>query len=203
MATIFNTEIGNLALSHLGMSHTVTDLENEQSIEAKVLRRFYEPAMNTCLRDFPWPFATGFFALGLVEEQPNEDWGYSYRYPSECLHVRRILGQSRNDTRNTRVPYKIGSDNQGKLIYTDQQDAEIELTKPITDSTIMTDDFKMAFSFLLAHYAAPSITKGDPNKLGARAKDNYLEEISSAKSAAVNEEQVDNLPESEFVRGRI
>lgn len=202
MAGILNTEVANLTLSHLGMSHSILDLETEQSIEAKVIRRFYERAMNLCLRDFPWPFATGFFALGLVEEQPNEDWGYSYRYPS-CLHIRRILGQSRNDTRNTRVPYKIGSDDNGKLIYTDQQDAEVEITKFVTDYTVMTDDFIMAFSFLLAHYSAPALTAGDPNKLGERAKNNYLEEISSAKSASVNEEQVDALPESEFVRGRV
>lgn len=197
-----NTEVGNLALSHLGITHTVSDLETEQSIEAKVLRRFYERAMNICLREFPWSFATKIDALALVEEDPNNDWSYSFRYPSDCLHVRRILGQTRNDTRDVRVAYKIAQDSSGKLIFTDQPDAEIEYTLNITDYAIMTDDFIMAFSFLLAYYVAPSLAKGDPFKLGDRALKGYEIEISSAKSTAVNEEQVDELPESEYVRNR-
>lgn len=198
-----NTEVCNLAISHLGVAKTIIDVETEQSIEVKICRRFYAKALSSCLRDYPWPFATKFGTLALVETAPNEDWGFSYRYPSDCLHVRRILGQSRNATRDVRVSYKIAQDNQGKLVYTDQEDAQIEYTLNIDDYTVMTDDFIMAFSFLLAHYISPALTNGDPFKLGDRAKTNYFEEISNAKSTAVNEEQVDDLPESEYVRGRI
>lgn len=197
-----NTEVCNLALSHLGVTKTITDAESEQTVEAKQCRRFYERALQVCLRDYPWPFATRFAKLALVENNPISHWAFSYRYPANCLHMRKILGDSRNDTREERIAYQITSDDSGKLVYTDRPDAEIEYTINLTDYTVMTPDFIMAFSFLLAHYLAPSLTSGDPFKLGERAEQNYLKEISSSKSAAINEAQVDELPESAFVRGR-
>ena len=198
-----NTEVCNLAISHLGVAKTIIDVETEQSIEAKICRRFYELALKAVLRDYPWPFATKISSIALVENNPNDDWEFSSRYPSDCLHVRRILGQAANVTIDVRVPYKISRDGSGRLIYTNQPDAQIEYTLDISDYTIITGDFILAFSFLLAHYAAPALTNGDPFKLGDRAKLNYYEEISSAKATAVNEEQVEALPESEYVRGRL
>jgi hypothetical protein len=199
-----NTEIANLALAHLGVAKSIADLQTEQSTEANVCRRFYEIAKRSVLRSYPWPFATEIVELGLVEEEPTEEWLYSYRYPANALHVRRLLnGIARNETNDVRESYRLAKDNQGKLIYCDKEDAEAEITVYVDDDAIESDDFKMAFSFLLAHYIAPTVTSGDPFKMGERAKANYLEEISKAKGTASNEEEIDALPESEYARGRL
>lgn len=198
-----STEICNLALSHLGVGKEIANLETEQSQEASACRRYYETARDNTLRDFNWPFATRYAALGLVEEDPNEEWDFSYRYPSDCLKLRRILSGTRNDSRQSRVPYQIAQDNTGKLIFTDKDDAEVVYTYRETDPDKFTSDFIMALSFRLANYIAPRLTNGDPFGLGKRALDMYSYEISVAAANSYNEQQDEEPVDSELIRSRV
>lgn len=197
-----NTEICNLAISHLGSTDEIDDLETDSTPEAAACQRYYEQARAQVLRDFPWPFATKFRTLDLIEEEPTDEWGYSYRYPSDCLILRRILSGSRNDARQTRVAYRIAKDDDGKLLYTDMEEALAEYTEDMTDVTLFPPDFVMALSFRLASYIAPRLIAGDPFKLGDRAVKYYFAEIASARAQALNEEQPDEEPLSEFERAR-
>jgi len=120
------TEICNLAIGHLGTGKLIADFTTEQSAEAKACRRFYDPTLETTIRDVSPTFARKFVTLALVEETPTTEWDYSYRYPNDILKVRRILSGTRNDSRQSKVSYIEGFDNTGKLIYTDAADAVIE-----------------------------------------------------------------------------
>ena len=196
-------EICNLALLHLGHTKTIASID-ERSEEANVLRRFFQITLDTALRDFQWGFATKYFALNLVEENPNDEWLYSYRYPVDCSQARRIVSGNRNESPQDRIVFKIGKDDAGLLIYTDQQEAILEYTIKLSDNEIeiLPSDFVTAFSYKLAYFCAPSLTKGDPFKLGASCLDKYFYEISVAKTAALNETKPDQLPQSEFIRFR-
>jgi hypothetical protein len=196
------TDICNMALSHLAHGNTISNIETERSDEATICRLFYDQAVETALRDFPWPFATRIRALNLVEEDPNDEWAYSYQYPSDCLMFRRILSGQRTDTRDTRVPYRTVAGDSGELIYTDAEDAEGEYTRRITDASKFKQDFVNAVSFLLASYIAPRLTAGDPAKLGERAIRFYQFELSKAQANALNEQQPDVEADSEFIRAR-
>jgi hypothetical protein len=200
MAT--DTEIANLALSHLGIGKLLANLDTDRSEEGNVCRRFFDIAKDATLRDFSWPFATKFATLNLVEEDPTGEWGYSYRYPSDCLMLRRIISESRNDSRQSQEPYKIGQDDEGLLIYTDREDAEVEYTVRVTNNDTLPSDFVMAFSFRLATYIAPTVTNGDPFKLGDKAMQRYVMEMTIARASVVNEEQPDEEVQSEFIRAR-
>lgn len=197
-----NTEIANLALSHLSSGKEISNLETDRSQEALACRRFFETARDAVLRDFAWPFATKIADLGLVEETPSDEWDYSYRYPTDCVKLRRVLSGTRNDTRDSRVPYKLISDDAGSLIYVDTENAQCEYTARITDPGRYPPDFVMAMSCRLAAYIAPRITAGDPFKLGKRAMDLYEYELGLAKASAMNEEQAEEDPDSEFIRAR-
>jgi len=200
------TEICNLALSHIGVGKEIAVLDTEKSEEAEACRRFYDTARDVTLRKFSWPFATRFMALGLVETltdtNSDSEWKYSYRYPSDCVKIRRILSGIRNDTRQSRTPYIIVSDDTEKLIYTDQQNAEIEYTKRIDDPQLYPSDFIMAYSYRLAGYISARLTKGDPFKIRAEVLQLFNMEITEAKANAANEEQPEQLPDSEFIRTR-
>ncbi len=200
--TSSTTAIANLAISHLGIGKEIANLDTERSAEAQACRRFYETAREITLRDFAWPFATKINELGLVEEDPNDEWAFSYRYPTDCLTVRRILSGIRNDNRQSRVPYRVTRDSSGLLIYTDMEDAELEYTIDETDVSRFPADFVMALSFLLATYTAPRLTGGDPFKLGPRAMELYQLELSKARATAANEEQAEELPDAEMIRVR-
>src|SRR5438046_2758921 len=91
------TEIANMAISLIGIAKEIANLDSENSAEAKACRRFFANVRDTVLGDFPWPFATKFATLSLVQTDPNDDWGFSYNYPSDALKIRRILSGIRND----------------------------------------------------------------------------------------------------------
>jgi len=194
--------ICNMALSHIGVGKEIANLTTEQSQEAAACRRFYDIAKDVVLRDFPWPFATKVDTLALIEEDPNVEWAFSYRYPTDCHLIRKVLSGTRNDTQDSVVPYKIAQDSSGLVLFCDVEDAEIEYTVHTEDPQFYTPDFTMALSFLLAHYIAPRLTGGDPFKLGIRAVQMYDFEIRKARSNAINEERMERVPESEFIRGR-
>lgn len=198
-----STEICNLALSHLNIGKEIAALSTEQSQEASACRRFYEHALDATLRDFAWPFATTIATVGLIESDPNDEWAYSYRYPTDCVKIRRVLSGTRDDNRQTRSQYKIARDASGLLFYSDQENAEIEYTIREEDPEKYPSDFVLAFSYRLAAYIAPRLTKGDPFKLGAQALQMYRLEMSAAQANAVNEEQRAEEPDAEIIRARV
>lgn len=199
------TEIANLALTHLGVGYEIADLDTEVSKEASAIRAVYQTSLHQMLREFPWPFATVIAELSqvsLADTPPNDEWNYSYRYPPDCLEARRIFTGNRVETNETRVPYRITRDGSGLLILTDQADACLEYTSTYDEVVRFPPDFSMALSFLVAMYAAPRLTAGDPFKLSDRSAKMYEFHMNNAKANAANEEQPDQPPESEFIRAR-
>jgi hypothetical protein len=197
-----STEICNIALSHLNIGKEIAALDTEQSQEASACRRFYETALDATLRDFAWPFSSKIDVLALIEEDPNDEWAFSYRYPSDCLKVKRILSGVRVDTRQSRIEYKISRDDAGLIIFCDIEDAEMEYSVREEDPEKYPSDFIMAFSYRLAAYIAPRLTKGDPFKLGDKSMSMYFNELSQARANALNEEQVPIEAEAEIIRAR-
>lgn len=201
MGDIVKTDIANMALGHLQVSYVIGDFD-ERSQEAAAIRRFYDIVRRHVLRDFAWPFATVFVTLPLVQQNPTPEWKYSYRYPSNSLMFRRILSGLRNDNRQSRVPYRLGADDQGQLIYCSRTNAMAEYTKDVTDTQFFQTDFAEALSFLLASRIAPALTAGDPYKLGQAALQMYFNAIRNASANAANEEQPDLPVEAEWIRAR-
>lgn len=196
------TDICNLALSHLSVGTTIANVETERSTPALACRTFFSTARDATLRDFAWPFATKIADLQLVTESPNDEWDFSYRYPTDAVNIRRVLSGVRNDTSSTRVPFRVMYDVSGPVIYSDEESGEIEYTVRVTNVNHYPPDFVMALSLRLAAYIAPRVTGGDPFKLGERAMRLYQVEIARAEASAVNEAQGDIVPEAESIRVR-
>lgn len=197
-----NSEIANLAISHLGSAKEIGILDTENSQEANACRRFYVPALKATLKRTPWPFAMVTADLTEVEAAPNYEWAYSYRYPSDCLQIHRIHSGIKTDNRQSRTPYQIGKDDDGILIFTNANEAIASYTQYVENPTFYPADFVLAFSYRLASLIASRITGGDPFKLGERTYQAWLLETSSAAATAFNEEQPEELPLSEFSRAR-
>ena len=200
MAT--KTEICNIAISNLGVGKEIQDFNTENSEEANACRRYFDTLLEATLRDFPWPFATKIISLGLIEEQPTDEWDYSYQYPSDCLKARRVISGVRNDSRQSRAPYRILHNDSGRIIYTDQREAQLEYTALLTDPVYFSPDFVIAFAWRLSSYIAPRLAKGDPFGLRQQSMQMYDAEISRARTASANEVQDEEHPSSEFDRVR-
>lgn len=197
------TEIANMALSHLNVGETILDLTTEQSDVARACRRHYQTVRDATLRDAPWPFATRFASLTPVATNPTIEWGFSYRYFPDAWFIRRILSGLRNDNQDSRVPFRIGSDSAGQLVYTDAQNAQAEYTVKVTDPTLFPPDFTLALSYRLATAIASEVTAGDPTGLRKTCFQLYIAELSKARANAANEEQLDRPPDAESIRERL
>lgn len=190
--------IWNMALGRIGVSQTVAD-ESEPSAQALQCRTYYDQAVKFCLESFPWPFATRYRVLGLVEETPVFDWGFAYRYPTDCAFVRRIVTiLGRNDPNPP--PFRVGSDEDGALIYTNEADAQIEYTALLTDEGRFPAKFIEALSWKLASDVAPALSR-----IASARKDCLqmaMAMMNSADTTASNEQQQEPEPDSEFISGR-
>lgn len=198
------TKLGivNMAISHLGIGKEVADFDAEKSQEAACARRFYDTALDTILSDADWSFATKIQALALIETEPNTEWAFSYRYPSDCVSFRRVLSGIRNDTQDTVARYKLAQDSAGRIIYADEEDAQAEYGIRADNPAFYPSDFALAFSYLMAGLMAPRLTAGDPFKLGARAWQMYGTLVSMAKARSANEQRPDESPDAESIRAR-
>lgn len=215
-------QICNNALAHLAVGRVITTSILEETEQARACNRFYDQCRDEILRDFNWPFARKYAALivvagtdALPPVPASPDWQYAYRMPVDCLRPRRIPSGNRREVEATRVPFWVGQDQNGALIYTDfaPQDAtatsvalpqlEYTVTFPNPgDEALFAPDFAQMFSLLLAVYIAPAVTGGDPYKLGQRAMQMYEWARQRAQNNAFGAQQFDFPPESEFVRAR-
>lgn len=96
----------------------------------------------------------------------------------------------------------ISKDNQGQLIYTNMPCALADYTTQFTNAEYFPADFTMSFCFLLASLSARGLTGGDPFKLGPQMEAKYKMAIAQAAVANMNEEQVSEDAESEFISAR-
>jgi len=197
-----DTEICNMALGHLGIDNEIATLATDRSPEARACRKFFATIRDQALRDFPYSFARKFATLSLVQSDPTDYWAYSYRMPSDCLMPRRIVSGILQDTRQSRIAYDEGSDNDGMLIYTSQTDAVLEYTKRAATATFYPVDFVMACSLRLASVIAPQLTGGDPFKLGVQCLQKYRLENSIAMTNNANASQPEENPPAESIRAR-
>ena len=194
--------ICNLALSHLAHSEEIADFDNDESATAQAARTYYEPIRLAMLRDFPWNFAKKIKALAVQETDPNKLWAFSYRLPGDCVAVRRVVSGERVDTEETRIPFEVGEDDAGGLLFTDEEEAEIEYTFDQKKTERFSADFIVAFSHRLAWLMAPRVTGGDPNKLGPMNFQAYNLANLRAQGMSANEGQQDPPPDAEMIEAR-
>lgn len=197
------TSISNAALSHLGVTSRIADLDTDKSKEAIACRTFFDQARAELLRDFVWSFASKIVTLAKVADNPNIDWAYSYRVPVDKIRCIRILnGISRFEVRETRIAFKLSNDSAGALIYTDQPDAQLEYIFDQTDLSQAPPDFNATCSLLLAAYIGPQVMAGDKYNLRRTAFEMYQVKLGYARMNDANEGQGDDFPDSEFVTVR-
>lgn len=198
-------EICNLALSNVGVSQWVANIDTDRSNEALVLRRWYDISVNFCLEDFDWNFARRRIALALLDITPPSIWTYVYAYPSDCAQPREIEVEGvRQPYHEQRIPYEVAaqSDVAGdyKVIYTDQADAVLVYTKRITDAGMFDAQFTIALSWLLAgNIAMPLAVKP---QFAQQAIGNYNAMKMTATASHLNASEEGAEPPGETERAR-
>lgn len=189
-------DLCNQALSNCGISRLISNV-NENSKEAAMCRLWLATTKEQALAEFPWPFADTYVGLGQVATAPNDDWGYSYRYPSDCVVLRRLVNGDRSGPGS---PCRIGSDATGLLIFTNDSPATALYTRRITDASFYPIDFGQAVAWRLAYNIAEPLSAAAGKR--AACWTGYLQVVEHARATAYNEGTSDPAPDSEFITCR-
>jgi hypothetical protein len=205
--------ISNKALSNIGVATRIASV-SEQTTEALQCALFFEQAQKGTFEAFPWPFATRYATsltlVGGTSATPyNDEWQYAYRYPPQegdpavdvCARVLQIVrpGAMRRET--TPIPFRIGSDETGRLILTDWEDPTIRYTRYIYDFAQYTQLFVETLSWKLANLIAPTLAK-DPVKTMDLTEKVFYARLSTAQAVALSEGQFEEDLDAEWVRER-
>lgn len=185
-----SVSICNMALARAGVSQTISSL-TETSTQARMCNQFYEPTRQSLLREFPWPFAERYFTLALIAEEPNSRWNYSYRFPSTALRINEVVVDGGERVPDPPVPFKIGSDSSGRVIYCDEAEAVVAANTDISDVNQFDPLFVDAFAWRMAWELSSPLSQ-NPSYVQTTQM-GYERAIRKAMAAALNEERPDEF----------
>lgn len=196
MAT--DVSICNMALGHIKSKSTIAALDEQNSSEASKCNLFYTQARDETLEEFNWHFAKRTAVLSTIGTAPL-GWIYAYAYPSDCIAVRKILTKYRT---GEPVPYEIAHSelSDSLVILTDEEAAQIEYTKRVSNTTLFSSKFVTALSHKIASYIAMPLS-GKFELRDANIK-LFNIEISKARASSLNQEQKDVSPDAEWITAR-
>lgn len=194
---ISEVSIVNSALNRIGSTQQITSF-NDNSIEAAQGALIYPNERNKLLSTFPWPFAEAYYDLTEVagpettSARANAQWLRSYRYPPDCLKMRRVVikpqpvGSSLPQTTGTSginywynepwrravgdaypVSYGLGSDATGKLIMSDFYSTyglTAIYTQAVSDPSQFETDFADALTWEVASELAMGLAYSDAKR---------------------------------------
>lgn len=185
----------NLALSYLGLSSIAS--MTEASAEAVQCNMHYETARDFALRDYPWNFATKRVALAeSATVTPPDEWGYAYILPSDCLWARKIVV----GTAMPPAEFVLETVGNGKVLYTNQQDAVLQYTARVSETTLFDPMFVEALAWKLAALICMPLTRD--KSIMQMAMNMYVNTIAQAQRADANEGLPETPPDADWIEVR-
>jgi hypothetical protein len=208
-----DVDICNMALDRIGSTDNIGDLD-EESTAAEKCKFWYPICRDQTLRDFPWNFARRSGALAQVTGDAPPGWAFQYRYPSDCLTARQVTdaggtrlpwcalapGQSFLQWIPPRIPFDISSDDSGRLILTDMEEAYLVHTVRLTNLDIWDETAKSALAWKLANELVVPLSLDAKRKQVAREE--YYLDLSRASAHNFNESGQDPVQESSSIQIR-
>lgn len=141
--------IGNQALSLLGVTEMIADLDNPTNDAERQLNLWWDDCVKEILERHDWKFARDAVALASTTA-PTSEYDYAYQLPVNCL-VPRYLWDVDAEERITDNEYEI----MGQMICTDLE--EVYLVYTVNNPVVgrFPTFFVRALRYLLASYMAP------------------------------------------------
>ena len=205
---ITKTNLANKALSLLGQSSVINDIDSSTSPQATTIRLHLEASFQTALLTYDWTFATAFSdKLKVVDDCPKSGFKYAYSWPMDALRIRDV-NLERNYLHNMDrynediVPFRNVWVDGLPQIHTDLSEAVCEYTDDISIEGAFPLSFSRMASATLALDIAPSIITNNFAKVQARLMSN----INLWKNQAIAEDKLNESPRirpiSPFIKAR-
>lgn len=202
MSSLIKLQIINLALGHSGMtSITQAQLTANELPSAIAANLYWDVCQDEVLGEVPWSFATNTLALSSLNVR-DIIWSYCYSYPTVSVgSMWNVFNEATTVTKEEQeFEVKYISSLAVSAIYTNLQYAYGEFSYRVTDTTIWSTKFVMAFSYKLASSMTMSIS-GDVTKATALS-DIYNNLIGEAKRIGNSEKRKVPNVSSSYQDGR-
>ena len=200
MAIVSPTRIGNMALSHIGVSGTIESL-TEDVPEASQINLWYDFSREQALSTLDWNFAIKGQTLALhSDDAPTDIWDFRYQYPADALKVRRLVNPSGKLADASPFEIENSVDGSEKTIVTDVEDAVAVYTFNLSSTALFSPLFIEALSYLLAHHISFPLT-GSP-EIKKEMLQTYIALVRVAQAYNANERQDDPPRDAQHIRDR-
>lgn len=153
-------DICNFALGHIGDRAMVTSIAPpDGSVQSRHCARLYPQARDELLAiGYGWSFATSRVACTLITDETDEKFSYAYAVPSAALRVLKVLDAV--ETPGANYAFRVFADDSGnRVLYTDVQDARVEIIRSISNTSKFTPLFVSALGLYLGSLLAGPIAK--------------------------------------------
>ena len=223
-----DVQLYNMSLAQVGITQVIT-APTDQSNEALQFNVWYYFCRDLLVREFAWPTVFQTAALNQVSvtgTPASAEWLYSYRWPTDCLTVRRIMCQpnpsptappifpsqpllntqsqlwKHEDVNSNPVLYSFSCDVSGRLIMTNEPNAWIQYSQYLSDPTQFAQDFAFLLMWRVAMMIAMPLGRTDDRRAYCERmfKDQWLLVTSRAKNEIQASQAIDF--QSEFIQAR-
>lgn len=198
--------IFNLTLSKLLLAREVTNATTDTSREVKILNTHWDSALRMTLKDLNLSTLAIEFDLELIESINNDGpYLYAYKYPTECVLLRRIVSGYAVDTRYTSILKKVTQYEGQKAILTSKVNAQAEIQSKNIPLSAIGPEAENALACQLGILAAPLLVGKGAKALKESLLQEYVIHKGEAQEGDMNENYnpEEEALESEFVAARL
>lgn len=188
----------NRALAAVGQAgKTKIALPDEDTADARTVRRFYDETLDAFLEEAWWSWATKYSTLSLDSSSAPEQWLYAYKCPIDCVAPRRIVGAVPEE----KIEFEEGESEAGiRVLWCDVELAELEYTGRISNFNSWGGLAVRAFGLLLAIDIAPAFTGGI--KRVTILEQQYAAALEKAKDSSHNRQERREQEHNEYIQDR-
>lgn len=199
------TTIYNFAASALLLNREIINADTDKTNEVRAFNTHWQIALESTLQDLDLDMLSTPITLELITSLTEGPWTYVYKYPSNCLLMRRIVSGTIVDRRSTHIAKKTAMYGSLKAIYTNEADAVLECIPKDISLSALNSSAIMAVAYKLAYLAAPLITGKGAKTLKKEIMEQYLVFKTEAQEtdARENFNYEDDYARSEFVEARL
>lgn len=133
-----NVQIANMALAKIGDEASQITSFTEDSKEANLVNKFYEPSLREVLRMHEWKCAMTRAELAQDTSTPVFGWDYQYSLPADCV---RPLQLFRTSSSERFVKEKVEWRVEGRKVLTNYDQVWMLYVKYLTDPNQMDELF--------------------------------------------------------------
>lgn len=188
------TVIANLALSYIGWSVKIANINDNNDKAAIACKQHYDIVKKTIFEEYIWNFAEKRASLALIptgtyDPADTTEFTYAYAYPGDCLVATEIYN-SAGDSQKIDFELQTNATRDTVYILTNTQDAILIYTAATDSFTLMRSGlFQTAFAYRLAAAIAFDLTKD--SKIEDKNFNKYFGILAQAKVKDANEGTVD------------